>query len=329
MKSRRVTIAACMALVLIACTDFRSIVEPAMDEIKPVEPTTTATADCGPDPNDPTPGPVDEPCNPGTGGGGGDPLPRTLQTIQNLAECKSGTDSDGDGLSDKCEYEVAWAFSPTMMVHPNDDVTRDEYFVVMPGAGNSIMIFYAFGYHRDNGIPFCACPEWLGGKHVGDSEFIVMEITPARGSDNEWGLVYAYLSAHRGRLTDSSVLAGGWNMETDDDGRPVVWVSEGKHANYISQSACDDGAGGFDSCDNNTESTRFWVSSDDNLGQINKRSFSSCGVPSRNRGLSRTECFWDYGKFYGWQKPRGGGAGAYSGFLSAFDFDKARATIHG
>ena len=313
-----------MALTLIACTDIGTIVEPAMEAADPiVDPATAAQADCGPDPSDPTPGPVDEPCAPRPGGIG-DPLPRTLQTIQNLAQCRAGSDSDG--LSDQCEYEVAWAFSPTMMVDPNDDLGRDEYYVVMPGSGNYIMVFYAFGYHRDRGSTKCLGCE----KHLGDSEFVVMEISPARGDNSEWGLVYAYLSAHDGTATHSSVLAGGWNMETDGDGRPVVWVAKWKHANYISQSACDAGAYWTDSCDNNTQSTRFWIYSDGNLGQINSRTFGSCQVPSRNRWLTRTECFWDSGsRFYGWHTPRGKGSSSYSGPLSEFNFDQARATIHG
>ncbi len=56
----------------------------------------------------------------------------------------------------------------------------------MPGEGNYIMVFYAFGYHRDLGNPGRVC---TGCKaHNGDSEFIVMEIVPASNRGDRWGM---------------------------------------------------------------------------------------------------------------------------------------------
>ncbi|MXX35316.1 MAG: hypothetical protein F4107_03925 [Gemmatimonadetes bacterium] len=272
-----------------------------------------------------------DPCVPPRPGGLGTPLKRTLSSGWSLADCRNtslgGGDSDGDGLNDQCEYEVAWAFSPALMVDPADNVNRDEYWVVMPGAGNKILVFYAFGYHIDLGSPgICRrCKD-----HNGDSEFVVFELTPASQRGSEWGLVWAYLSAHHGEGWgfDSSVLVGGWNLEVAGDGRPVVWVAKWKHANYYTQDECDAGANTTDTCDNNTSTTRFWVSTDGNLGQLNNRTYSSCNVPSRSGG-SRRECYWTPRRFHGWRARTDSGAGPYRDHLAYFGFDTGRASIDG
>ena len=214
-----------------------------------------------------------------------------------------------------------------MKIDRRDDVRRDEYYVVMPGSGNKVMIFYAFGYHRDLG--------WNGiGDHNGDSEFVVFEIMPAFESDRPWRLLRAYLSAHRNSAGESSETITGGRMERDSSGRPLVWVAYKKHANYKSQSACD--SGGYasrDSCDNNTRSTRFWVYQNGNLGQINHRTYPSppgCAVPSRTLDTSNKECYWNLGRFYGWQgSENGGGSTGYQDILYDFGFNGARAHING
>ena len=322
-----ITIAAFATMTLYACTDIGTIVEPVSDDPGP----QTASADC----DERRPG-IDDPCDPGTGGGGGtSTLLRDVNGGWTSATCRNtslgGGDSDGDGLNDQCEFDVAYAFAPTLKVDPSDDVSRDEYYVVMPGSGSKIMLFLAFGYHRDHG--------YIGGisAHNGDSEFLVFELMPAFASDASWKLLRAYLSAHRGERhlgisTDASVRVTGGLLETDSEGRPLIWVAKNKHANYVSQSACGGGAATFDDCDNNTRTTWFWVNRNGNLGQIDHRTYtssSSCAVPSRSLNTYIRECYWIPSKFYGWQGYNGGRATGYWYILSDFGFTGRRAHING
>ena len=272
-------------------------------------------------------------CDPTRPGGTGDPPRRVLEGGWTLAECENTYtwgDSDADGLNDECERRVARAFAPTLMVDPDDDLTRDEYWVVMPGVDGAIMVFYAFGYHRDLGL----YSHQLWG-HRGDSEFLVFDLAPPRNRSegDKWVLTYAFLSAHyRERRCflicvdfDSSSLVHGGRIEQDSDGRPVIWVAYKKHANYYSENACDNGAHFFDTCDNNTDSRYFGVVANGNLGQYFYPAYASCSVPSRHLGLrDRSECMWTWNttraRFYGWQAREGGGARAYGNLLADFGF---------
>ncbi len=320
--NRIITITLCLCVLVLAsgCGDVfdpPTAPEHTTPPLEPAdEPTASTAADCPP---------LDENCGPvDPGGGGSTSLRLNVANGWNLADCQDtsmgGGDSDGDGLNDGCEYDVAYAFAPVMMVDPDDDVVRDEYYVVMPGEGSKIMIFYAFGYHRDIAL--------VTG-HNGDSEFLVFELFPATERNKPWSLLRAYLSAHRGRSTDSSAKVYGSEMETGWQGHPVVWVANGKHANYVSQIACDSGAFISDSCDDNTFETWFYVRDYGNLGQSNNPAYSRCGVPSRSISTSNTECYWNRRRFYGWQGSGGGSGGAYQGFLSDFGFTGQRAHLNG
>ena len=319
----RITIAALATLALFGCTDIGNLAGPVGDAPGSHAPST----DCD---DDGKPG-LDDPCDPGTGGGGGtSTLRRDVANDWTSATCRNtslgGGDSDGDGLNDQCEFDVAYAFSPTLKINPSDDVSRDEYYVVMPGGGNKIMILYAFGYHRDLG--------YTGGYsgHNGDSEFLVFELMPAFESGKPWKLLRAYLSAHRKATIDYSVTVTGGRMERDSEGRPLIWVAHRKHANYVSKSACGAGPINPDSCSGNTRTTWFWVYRNGNLGQINNRTYPSppgCAVPSRTLNTSNKECYWNLGKFYGWQGPGGGSSTGYQDIFYAFGFNGTSAHIDG
>ncbi len=315
---------AAVTLTATACTDgfvLEPLVGPAGD------PLTSATADDCP--------PYIEICGPvDPGGGGSTSLPIDVANGWNGADCRNtsmgGGDSDGDGLNDRCEFDVAHAFAPVLKFDPGDDTTRDEYYVVMPGSGSRIMIFYAFGYHRDHGYAFGL------GSHNGDSEFLVFETFPPTDNNDPWRLSRAYLSAHRGETfagndVDSSVLVFGSTLQTGWEGRPLIWVAKNKHANYVSQIACDSGAGTLDDCDNNTVTGWFWVYENGNLGQSDSRTYdrAGCAVPSRSISNER-ECYWEWGhKFLGWQEWDGKGSTSYHYLLSDFGFDGDEAHING
>ena len=317
MKTRIFALAAALVFAA-ACTDAAPILEPAA---APPPGPLAAYGDCsesnGKDAK------LDE-C--GGGGGVSTSLRRHLESGYTLEDCRNtdigGGDSDGDGLNDTCEYDVAEAFAPAMMVNQfiynfYHDNRRDEYWVVMPGEMNSIMVFYAFGYHRDTGY----------NSHNGDSEFVVMRIRPSTLQGDPWGMDRAYLSAHHGTSVNSSEVLYGSNFERALDGRPLVWVAEGKHANYSTKAKCEAGAFGLDTCEHNNTATLFGVYQDGNLGQVDNRAYPTCKVPSRHSRLTgRYECFWAHGRFYGWQ---GGGEGStgYRYHLAAFGFDTDRASM--
>lgn len=135
---------------------------------------------------------------------------------------KTYGDSDGDGLTDDCELTVAEALAPWMMIHPDDDATRDEYYVVMPGPSK----------RRGRGF-WCT-------SHNGDSEFAIFEI--AAQSKPTWWLTEVFLSAHLGEGwgADHSGRFDASELETHG-GHPIIWIAKNKHANYISKDACEGG----------------------------------------------------------------------------------------
>ena len=340
MKTRTFALAAALMFAA-ACMDAAPILEPgAAPPPGPLAaygdsetPCTGSVADRPRGESGDTPPSLDTDCG-GTVGPSVPPVPRWLENGYNLEDCRNtdigGGDSDGDGLNDTCEYDVAEAFAPIMMVDSDDDISRDEYWVVMPGQEDRIMVFYAFGYHDDTGY----------NGHTGDSEFVVMDVIPATERDQPWGVLEAFLSAHYGEdlpTVDDSDWIYGSDMEVDPDvvfgGRPVVWVAKGKHANYSTRAKCNNGGasipsiGGVDTCEHNNTATLFGVYQDGNLGQVDNRAYPTCKVPSRHSRLTgRYECFWAHGRFYGWQ---GGGEGStgYRYHLAAFGFDTDRASM--
>ncbi len=322
----RLATAGAIALVFLtsvsACMDTGNFIEPIDDvDTGPTSAASAADTDCGL---------VICPEGPRPGGGGSTFVANNVGLT--IEQCQAGTDSDGDGLTDACELTVARAFAPWMRVHPSDDITRDEYYAVTPSTGNRILVFYAFGYHRDHGR---VCSHAICTAHNGDSEFVIVEV--AAQSDPTWYMTEVFLSAHLGE---------GWGADHSDRfdateldsyrGAPIVWVAKNKHANYKSKAACEGGGLGWgiaEHCGSN-ELAFFRVYADGNLGQSENdnpgaglRMLTNC-VGSRSRpNLPRTECYWIAGRrFYGWQSRReDNGSGAYYDKLAQFGFHRTRA----
>lgn len=303
-----------VVLTMSACTDIENLIEPTGVNTGP---TPAADTDCGL---------VVCPEGPRPGGGASTNVPNYVGLT--IEQCQSGTDSDGDGLTDHCEKTVAQAFAPLMRVHPSDDVTRDEYYAVTPSTGNRILVFYAFGYHRDHGRAGLYA-------HNGDSEFVIVEV--AAQSDPTWYMTEIFLSSHLGEGggADHSDRFDATELDSHN-GRPIVWVAKNKHANYKSKAACDGGGAGwglFEHCGKSVLES-FRVFDDGNLGQSENdnpgtglRMMNNC-VRSRSRpNVPRIECYWIEGRrFYGWQSRReDNGSGAYYDKLAQFGFHRARA----
>ena len=105
---------------------------------------------------------------------------------------------------------------------------------------------------------------------------------------------------------------------------PVIWVAEGKNANYPSRAACDSGHWGFDTCDRNERTFRFPVtSSAQNVGSAahplgGRPDAPGCVdaahlVPPRD--LPGSECIWTAGAFRGWSGRTHAGATGYARYL--------------
>ena len=154
-------------------------------------------------------------------------------------------DLDHDGLRDDCETVFATTFYPELKISSYDrDPSMESYYSVAPneatfGDRATVRIFYALGYHRDPGSP-------VGGSidaHDGDSEFIIVGLHQSAENPVKWAVDWVTLSAHwgTGAATDHSATYSTDVLEWASDiyrGRPRVWVSTDKHANYRSRDVC-------------------------------------------------------------------------------------------
>ena len=219
------------------------------------------------------------------------------------------TDVDRDSVDDRCEYNLALAFSPEMFVSPqDDDPSRETYWVAQrssdPFLTNAISVFYLLGYHQDTGHP---------SGHWGDSEFIELVIRfdstlsdPIAGTAGRWVLQNALYSAHYQTLGDRTTRYSYNDLEYPVGkyrDNPIVWVAEDKHANYNHQSSCWSPLTPEDRCNTNVSIGRVEVLSGRNLGSEWAR-FKNCVYSSlpASQGYLGIECLWTRGDtFAGWR----------------------------
>jgi hypothetical protein len=190
--------------------------------------------------------------------------------------CGSVPDSDEDSISDTCETVLAAAFAPSLVVAPStcdwDDTVSPSrlgggyYYAVAPSVGGEgIRIAYMPAYYRDCGWfgPKCGIPGVDCAPHAGDSEAVMVDVEYDQDI-GQWRTTGIFLSAHcfgsssdgcrwyRGsRLRQFAWVAGVVR------GAPIVWVSEGRHANYPTRTSCDRGHYWLDTCDRNRYAFRF------------------------------------------------------------------------
>lgn len=228
----------------------------------------------------------------------------------------SGSDMDNDGLRDDCEYQLAYAFRPHLAMNGSDEAPEHEPYYsvkrITTSPDATVGIFYALSYYRDPGDPFGTIEA-----HDGDSEFIVLEVRPA--ADSRYVLSYATLSSHWNAPYDADHTARYQYMDleypSEYRGRPRVWVSWNKHANYRSRAVCDDMWN--DTCDTFYTSTVYRdaeIIPSANLGnnfntgteQPSSRLIDCTGSRyAQVYGLYGTECHWRLYYFYGWHYPKG------------------------
>ncbi|MDZ4258967.1 MAG: hypothetical protein U0974_10230 [Gemmatimonadales bacterium] len=180
-------------------------------------------------------------------------------------------DSDGDGFSNHCEIQLAIAFSPLLSFYSYDQVDRETRWFANPMDNGLVRLGYLLGYYYDVGnttsvrstcttsltLPPFEFFFWLFGAdvescqgHAGDSEFVLLDVRYDWDSQH-WVLDNAILSTHgSGRIltTTGGQYPPQFTYPEKKGGYPQIWVSNGKHANYESKSACDNG-GSFNSDD--------------------------------------------------------------------------------
>lgn len=247
----------------------------------------------------------------------------------------SSDDRDSDGIRDSCEAALAQAFRPMLARNNHDHAPETEPYwsaARVSASSQQIKIFYALSYFRDPGDP-----QFVMQAHDGDSEFIIVTIHNTnnyRGS--VWALDDETLSAHwgAGGGVEHTATYGYLSVEFPDDyrGRPRVWVSWNKHANYRSKGVCD--WQWNDVCDTGITGTAYEdvvVVPEANLGN----SFNSNPESISNRLVDCTasrspnywgnvynECFWSNESYFaGWKGDQGQAkAGPYRLMLSFYAF---------
>lgn len=255
-------------------------------------------------------------------------------------------DPDGDSVDNGCENAIARALAPELITardcnydHALQRQGGEYYFAaqrVADGDGLPLLrIAYLPAYYLDCGTPrdqLSACFDFLGANfcngHTGDSELIIID---ARfdASSQHWVTQRVFLSAHCGQITGGNC---GWRSPSQFqwvDGRrfgaPVVWVAEGKHANYPSGGTCNNGAFTMDECRYNNASHRIPIAyGQQNIGS-RAHPLRDCVGPFWNSTMTvpgAVECLWSRRTrptFDGWQGyTRNDGSPVYERHLATY-----------
>jgi hypothetical protein len=226
-------------------------------------------------------------------------------------------DSDHDGLTDFCEYQLARAFAPMLNNSEGAECFAGEPYWAAKyfdntepiHTGDFVRIAYMPGYYQD-----CGTWQFYYGAHSGDSELIQLTVGYYDVTQH-WEVFNGFLSAHT--CTDDSLCESqfsGAPSQTFPDrdafqypgGRlytyPRVYVSHHKHANYNTKSNCDNGGamwGFYEYCTNHDRG-RFKVWESHNVGNV-RYPLVDC-TPSQRSGADPNveECFWSNQNFDGW-----------------------------
>lgn len=216
-------------------------------------------------------------------------------------------DRDGDGFKDYCEKLIAEFFRPLMRFSGGEtDAGREPYWAVrFDEAAIAVKLFYAFAYYIDGGTDHPACNSPFSGDcagHYGDSEWVEVTVK-FNAATKHWVTMQGIYSQHgQGVIYPYSAL----EYPSKYRGHPSVYVAVSKHANYNSDSSCDDGGAlGFDACNAGGVDEREYFDANRNLGKSGSSStklIDCVGSTGPFIGNGRVECFWTTtGTFNGWQ----------------------------
>lgn len=219
-----------------------------------------------------------------------------LEVIPYGSDCwGSSADADRDGLEDDCEHWLAYWFMPLLWFDSGESgYGRRPYFAVknLSFAGRTVQILYMDTFYDDTS---------LTTGHDGDPELQILEVHYSGG---RWYLDWAYLSAHRKTLCDSSAWYAYDQLEYDTAldsrnayrGWPTLYVSEDKHATYNDLQSCDRGCWYTDYC------SRYAYQYLDPWDWLIGRNVGSTAVALINRVVlhGKTERLLDDVPFTGW-----------------------------
>lgn len=250
------------------------------------------------------------------------------------------SDTDGDGLADICEENIAATFNPELRYCSCDVVWGGEpVYVVKPvtyaNGQRVVRIMYMPAYYADGGDYY-----W-GGGHFGDSEAIILDVRYDPDTEH-WTVNAIFLSQHTSYFF--YIYGNGYDEDGDNffdehvninstwfnpllqwtdglypdqfdyvgdkgGGVPIIWVAPSKHANYPNEAACDDGGGrvgfGEDDCYGNASFAYMSLSD----GSVGPRNLGSSGSHRLNclatnnpvmEPYNHPECFWTDAHFTGW-----------------------------
>lgn len=263
---------------------------------------------------------------------GSDPYPDSvgvyISSTINQASCINSDiyqDTDGDGLADICEQNLADTFNPSLRYCGCDLAWGGEpTYAAQPVQVTSgvwvIRIMYMPSYYNDAGDdrPCVGGLVTLCEGHYGDSEAILLDVI-YNSNTQHWVLNSAYLSQHEGYMWYNGSsrapfpeTVGGYEMHewygantlpvvagqyptafsyNHPGGAPIIWVSPNKHANYADETECNNGGGWWlfahDNCSSNASFTQMYLY-DNNVGP---RNVGSTGTRLMN-------CVSSYSPFY-------------------------------
>ena len=161
-------------------------------------------------------------------------------------------DTDRDGLSDREESDLLGRYSPLFMISRDDCSDRPAQFVVgtrnptvvdddgtiygqafpRKGRPDEVELHYYHLWRRDCG----EMGHRLDAEHVS-----VLVRTGASIADAK--ALYWYAAAHEDTICDASHLARAATLHAEEYGG-TIWISEGKHASFLSEAMCSHGCGG-------------------------------------------------------------------------------------
>ncbi|HUS27076.1 MAG TPA: hypothetical protein VMZ53_01155 [Kofleriaceae bacterium] len=158
------------------------------------------------------------------------------------------SDSDGDGLADDLEDQLARDYLPFVSLDPGDGCTLSGFVARVrkhPADPTKILIVYSHLFQRDCGL----------GGHIGDNEAFGIAIDPAVPAPG--GIQAIRTASHQNtpcqRTTECTTCSNDSRARCDfaiDAGAqwPVLYASKDKHGQYATKSGCPLIGTCFDQC---------------------------------------------------------------------------------
>jgi hypothetical protein len=179
-------------------------------------------------------------------------------------------DRDLDGVADELEQSLLERFVPRFYVAKNDcdlapaEFERGRMEPVLKQRNGTI---YGQVFAVSGGMEIHYFHLWAEDcgkiRHKLDAEHVSGFLIEEKG---EWRARYWYAAAHEDTVCDRGAAARAGLLNAEWRG-PEVWISRGKHASFLSESACRAGCGS-DRCD---RSERLAVAQVINLGEAGNR----------------------------------------------------------